>query len=518
MKNLVVVIPAINKSPVIPGQLLKKLNGKLLIQRSIDISKELTDNIIVLTDNEEIALIAERNKINFVHDEKLNIDSSNLLDVVDNYVKTEKDILIFRANTPLIKSKTLKEAYKLFKKNRKKILISVKKLNKILYKHFLDLQKENGEYFEEIKAFVIYNQSLSNRNKLSLFVLNGDEAIEIESYQSWWICEKLLKRKRIIFNVIGNIKVGMGHIYRALSLAHEITDHEIIFVCREEDKLAVESIASKDYKVIESKDVKKTLIELNPDLVINDILNTKKDFILALKKKGIKIVNFEDVGEGAKYADIVFNELYEDKVLPYKNILWGYEWYFLRDEFENANVNTFRDEINKILITFGGTDQHNLTMLTLKNLLKLYKKLNIKIPVEVVCGGGYLYKNELDKFTKNFDFVNVTYKTGVISKKMEECDIAITSNGRTVYELAHMHIPSIVISQHERENTHKFSKLENGFINLGIFNNNTEDKLLFYLEKLLMDKEYRYLLFLNISKFNFLPNKQKVIKKIMELL
>jgi len=33
-----------------------------------------------------------------------------------------------------------------------------------------------------------------------------------------------------------------------------------------------------------------------------------------------------------------------------------------------------------------------------------------------------------------------------------------------------------------------------------------------------MDKEYRYLLFLNISKFNFLPNKQKVIKKIMELL
>jgi len=105
-----------------------------------------------------------------------------------------------------------------------------------------------------------------------------------------------------------------------------------------------------------------------------------------------------------------------------------------------------------------------------------------------------------------------------MSKKMENIDFAITSNGRTVYELAHMHIPSIVVSQHKRESTHKFSRLENGLINIGIYNDKIEEKLNFYLKKLIEDKEYRYLLYLNTLKFNFLKNKQKVLNKILKLL
>ena len=33
---------------------------------------------------------------------------------------------------------------------------------------------------------------------------------------------------KIIFNVIGGTDIGMGHIYRSLSVAHEITDHNIV--------------------------------------------------------------------------------------------------------------------------------------------------------------------------------------------------------------------------------------------------------------------------------------------------
>ena len=50
------------------------------------------------------------------------------------------------------------------------------------------------------------------------------------------------------------------------------------------------------------------------------------------------IVNFEDLGDGAKYADIVFNELYDEPILPYENILWGNEWYFLRDELKKDDI------------------------------------------------------------------------------------------------------------------------------------------------------------------------------------
>jgi len=511
-----IVIPAIKKNAIIPDQLVKKLNGITLIQRAIDIAKELTENILVITDSEEISLICERNGVAYYKDSKLKLDSSNIIEVIKSIVKSDSDILVYRANAPLVDKTLLISAYKRFLENRENIVVSVKNLDKRLLKQTKDsiIIEDNNLYYKELKAFLIFNKESKNYYP---YVVDEEKSIEIESYQDWWVCEKLLQRKRIVFNVIGNTTVGMGHIYRALSLAHEIINHEIIFVCDKKDELAVDKIASKDYKVIPSNDVLQTILSLKSHLVINDILNTKRDFIIELKKHDIKVVNFEDLGDGAKEADTVFNELYDRPILKYNNILWGYEYYFLRDEFETAQPNSFKECVEKILITFGGTDQHNLTLGVLKNIIHITNGIQI----EIVCGGGYLHKEELDNFLqlhKDRD-IKVTYQTGIISKKMEGVNFAITSNGRTVYELVHMNIPSIVISQHEREQTHNFSKLENGFINLGkVGDKDLDEKIVKYTSKLIEDSEYRYLLYLNTQKYDFLKNKQRVIQKILELI
>ena len=55
-----------------------------------------------------------------------------------------------------------------------------------------------------------------------------------------------------------------------------------------------------------------------------------------------------------------------------------------------------------------------------------------------------------------------------MSRMMEGVDLAICSAGRTVYELAHMHIPSIVLAQHEREARHTFARADHGFAYMGI--------------------------------------------------
>jgi len=41
----------------------------------------------------------------------------------------------------------------------------------------------------------------------------------------------------------------MGHVYRPLTIAHEVTDHELIFVCKEEDELALKGLSGKGYPV-----------------------------------------------------------------------------------------------------------------------------------------------------------------------------------------------------------------------------------------------------------------------------
>ena len=51
---------------------------------------------------------------------------------------------------------------------------------------------------------------------------------------------------------------------------------------------------------------------------------------------------------------------------------------------------------------------------------------------------------------------------------MRKADIAFSSQGRTTFELASMGVPTIVMAQNEREQLHTFAQMDNGFINLGL--------------------------------------------------
>jgi len=55
-----------------------------------------------------------------------------------------------------------------------------------------------------------------------------------------------------------------------------------------------------------------------------------------------------------------------------------------------------------------------------------------------------------------------------ISDYMTEADLVFTSAGRTTYELASLHVPTIVLAQNEREMTHLFASAEQGFVNTGL--------------------------------------------------
>ncbi len=526
MKNLLVVIPAIKKNAVIPDQLIKKLDGITLIQRAIDTASKLTskENLFVITDSEEISLICERNGVAYFKESTLSIDSENIFQITYNIIKdcVQENILLYRANTPLVDHTILLEAYQRYFNDRDCVLTSVKQANKNLLnlENRLLVKERSFEYYEELKAFHILSKATLEKGvfKHKPFVIDSEKSIEIESYQSWWVCEKILQQKRIVFNVIGNREIGMGHIYHSLALAHEITDHEIIFVCDERYKMAVDKIASMDYRVVATDDTLQTIIELKPDLLINDILNTTKAYIETLKRHQIKIVNFEDLGSGAAYADLVFNELYDEPQKEGDNFLWGYEYLALRDEFDEAIPHHNLETIQEVMITFGGTDQNNLTQLALEAIGDICQENDIKI--NIVCGGAYAYQDVLKRFLKHNDNKNIELfiASDVISKIMERSQLAISSNGRTVYELADMNIPSIVVSHHEREATHRFATLEKGFINLGVVDESTQEKIRNKFLKLVEDGDYRELLFMNIQKYSFRENKQKVVNKIMELL
>lgn len=326
-------------------------------------------------------------------------------------------------------------------------------------------------------------------------------------------------RKKIIFRMIGSHDVGMGHIYRTISLADEFSDHTTHFLTDVESDLAIAYFSDKFgwLGAFDRGEIGSEIISQGPDLVIFDSLDTRKEDIVPLREKGIGVVSFEDLGAGSAYTTLTINELFDVPELEGENYRWGKAFFFVRDEFLNAAPREKPDKIQNLLLTFGGVDQHNLSEKILLQIRSLCRRTNIQ--VHIVTGPGYRHEESLRRIVDASEGVDMTHATGVISKIMAEADLAISSNGRTVYELAHMNVPGIVIDQHPREGTHHFACPENGFINLGLYNPGiTEAQVLNTLSELVTNSDRLGELYDQTCRHHFTKAESQGVGEIKKLL
>lgn len=329
----------------------------------------------------------------------------------------------------------------------------------------------------------------------------------------------------VVFVVAGYSAIGMGHIYRASMLAHEMVGYEISFVCTKESELAARTIAATNYPTVmqkENQNLASAVLDQKPDLIINDFLDTSAEYMQKLQTAHIPIVNFEDEGSGADFADLVFNALYETPSSPNRaHFFYGHHFFCLRDEFLQAKRNAFRpigQGKGCLLITFGGTDALDFTRQSLDIAEPICKDRCISM--RIVTGPGYLYKERLIEHLEKLNNPQIyfAYATNIMSRMMEGADVAICSAGRTVYELAHMRVPAIILAQHAREARHTFARPKNGFLYLGIMQTFHVKLLEKALHKVLDHPEERRKLYDRQSHIDFSQNKPCVVKKILSLL
>jgi len=322
--------------------------------------------------------------------------------------------------------------------------------------------------FKETGGFVITRaKNITEKNRIgknvALSILSDMEAIDIDSYADWGLCEYYLKRKRLLFVVSGYKEIGLGHVYNALIIANDLIEHEVIFLVDDKSQMAFDKIISKNYIVYKqaSTNIIEDIIQLNPDVVINDRLDTDIKYIQLLKKQGYKVINFEDLGSGAKIADLTINAIYpEDEVMP--NHYFGHKYIILRDEFILNSPSRIKKTVKSVLLSFGGVDPNNYTKKVLDSIYIECKAR--KIEIKVVVGYGYQQFESL----KAFEGIEIQSDVQNISDYMNQADLIFTSAGRTTYEVASLAVPTIVLAQNDRELTHFFATPEYGFINLGL--------------------------------------------------
>ncbi len=542
MKNanvkVLIIIPARGGSRGIPRKNIRALNGKPLIQYSIETSlqSEYSPDVYVSSDDDEILMLSMRfgSKI---YRRPANLgDAITTLDPViedaflniSDIENKEYDLVItVQPTSPLLKTSTLDRAIDMFlQKDDLDVLISAKE------RRHLTWRKEDGQFvpnykervnrqqlpaiYEETGSFVICRSSnLRNYHKriagkVELIDLPKQEAIDIDDYEDWALCEFYLKRKRILFVLTGNATLGLGHVYRAIVLAYGILAHELVFLVDKDSDLAYRKLSSLHFTthIQQQKNIIEDIRSLHPDIIINDILDTSPEYMKALQTIAKRIINFEDLGEGAKLADIVINALYKEKTIL-KNHYFGSHYYCARDEFVNAKTKKI-EGVRNVLLSFGGVDPNNFTLKVLRSIYPFCKAKGIKITV--IEGLGYQHHDSLR------DFKGITTMKNVhnISDYFSEADIIFTSAGRTVYEIACVGTPTIVMAQNERELTHFFAGEDSGFINLGLGTKLSEKDILKTFEYLFSHRKEREKMQKKMLSHDIKNGKKRTLKLIKD--
>jgi len=491
----IAVIPVRGGSVSIPRKNARILNGKPLLAYSIEHAKAAREiaAVYVSTDDAELAEIARRYGVEVLERPVHLAGPLTTLDEVMVHVAGQLDaagvrfshLVTIQATVPLLQPQTIDRAVRKCRSEGLDTVLTVVNAPHLawsldaeqrvvpLYQRRVNRQ-ELPPYYRETGGVVVAAASVLATgtrfgSKVGVIEVEKAEALDIDDYFDWWLVEKSLSRRRVCLHVVGNLATGLGHVYRALTLADRLIDHDLFFLVNDESDLAADLIERRFYpclRVTAGCEAEAIVAEA-PDLVINDIIDTGEAYMSRLGSAGIATVNFEDVGPGSSMAGWLINAMYDEH--PERaddRVFHGYRYDCLRDEFYSLPPGAVRDRVENVLVIFGGTDPSDLTLKCLQWLDAIPGSWRIT----VVLGIGI--DAERSRAVQEFvagarHEIETVIDTSIISRHMAAADIAVTSAGRTVFELASLGVPMAVMAQNERELHHSFARTSPGLVWLG---------------------------------------------------
>jgi spore coat polysaccharide biosynthesis predicted glycosyltransferase SpsG len=305
------------------------------------------------------------------------------------------------------------------------------------------------------------------------------------------------KKMKILFSTAGgkarNTQLGTGHIHRCMNLADCMTNFENYFLLEDYGN-AKEIIIEKGFKnilsinpnlTLKSKILKieKIVKEQNIDVVIFDKFNIENLIIKKIRML-TKVVVISDLKKIDYNADMVVNGFIGFKNKKIKNkfgskCILGPSYQILNKNY--AKKNRIK-KTTKLLVTFGGFDESNLTELFLKVFIKFKFNIKIKVILGPVSIKSKNIKEIKSKFSKTIKIID---KEKSLQNVISSSEYGICGGGITTYEFASMNVPFVIIYQHEHQQiTGKIWEKKFKIKNLGFPDNKIESKIETYLKNI----------------------------------
>lgn len=248
----------------------------------------------------------------------------------------------------------------------------------------------------------------------------------------------------------GGKNIGFGHITRCTSLYQAFEENKIEpeFIVLGDN--SVENLLNdkrhQRFNWIKEKDILFKIVK-NADIVIIDSYLANYE-IYARISKLVKTPVYIDDNKRIDYPrGIVVNGTICAEEFNYpnkKNVIYllGSRYILVRKEFWTVPKKDIKDNIESIMITFGGDDSRNMTPKILKILTKNYPGVNKK----VIIGKGFKNVEQIERLKdEKTEFAYCSSATSM-KRLILESDVAISACGQTLYELARIGTPTIAVA------------------------------------------------------------------------
>lgn len=482
--RVLALVPARGGTDRVPYLNIKRLGDAPLLAHTLRAAQSATlvDHVVVSTDDSRIADIARSHgaSVPFLRPMELALNIPSLRPVIDHAVAALEErgeafdvIVVLQATTPFRSAASIDAAIVRLLDGPYDSVVSVTEDRTLKWRAEEGLLRplferegrrdEQDPIYRENGAVVALRRDVLRGTsrfgeRVSYLILDKRESFTVHDLEDFWMAERLLRHPRILFRVDGGAAMGMGHVYRSLAVADALratSRAEIGFLMQAEppEGLAVVSAAGYSVGLVDSRHDRwlEAIGEFAPDVLVNDLPRLDDDYLQALSHVAATTVNLvdtlDDLEKTEAYAQLIVSVMHEDRETP-EGFYGGPSYAILRSHFHGRSKEV-RDRPRLVLLSFGGSDPQGYTVKAARALQEL------PLDVDVVAVAGPAFSHHHDFAAAQAAFrrpVRLISQVGThIADLVQEADLVLASGGMTVYELAAIGTPGLVLAQNTRE-------------------------------------------------------------------
>lgn len=483
--RVVAIVPARGGADSVPYLNIKRLGDIPLVGHTLEAARQAAsiDRVVVTTDDERVAQVARQfgAEVPFLRPPDLAADIPSLKPVIVHAVRELEAhgdrcdiVVVLQATTPFREAGAIEQALDELVRGRHDTVVSVTEDRTLNWRarqgHLVPLFQKEGRreeqepVYKENGAVValrrhVLDQDSRFGDRVGYLVLDKRTGFTVHDLEDFWMAERLLRQPRVLFRVDGGRELGMGHVFRSLAIAEalrSLSRADVAFLMSADHPEGLVTVSRRGYPVRVFGDGKQEteldhIRDFAPAILINDLQALDAGYLRALSHLGATTVNLVDTPDDLEstevYEQVIVSVMTQERETP-EGFYAGPAYAILREQFRGREKEV-RDTPQTVLLSFGGSDPQGLTLKAAEAL----QDLDPAIELVAVAGPAFSFRRELAALASTLRrrLVVIDEAHGHISELMLDADLMVGSGGMSVYEIAALGTPGVILGQNARE-------------------------------------------------------------------